>query len=144
MVLVLDCLVCAYAYYVATSNHRRSVSGMAVLLGDTETGWKSSTQKCVTTAACEAEYVALCDASNKALFTTAVLVVLQPELSGMREDIFCDMFIALPCMLYIVCRSAPSDVSLGIIKNCERISTFRACTPSGEVSSKRLHGNIGF
>ena len=60
------------------------------MLGDTAIGWKSSTQKYVTTATCEAEYVALCDAFKEALFTRAVLVFLQPELSGMRVDIFGD------------------------------------------------------
>ena len=58
------------------------------MLGDTGIGWKSSTQKCVTTATSEAEYVALCDASKEALFTRAVLVFIQSELSGMRVDIF--------------------------------------------------------
>ena len=75
------------ADYAAASNDRRSVSGVAVMLGDTAIGWKSSTQKCVTTATCEAEYVALCDASMKALFTIGVLVFLQAELSSMRVDI---------------------------------------------------------
>ena len=42
------------------------------------------------TATCEAEYVALCDASKQAVFTRAILVFLQPELSGMRVDIFGD------------------------------------------------------
>ena len=60
------------------------------MLGDTAIGWKSSTHKCVTAATCEAEYVALCDASEEALFTRAVLVFLPPELSGMRVDIFGD------------------------------------------------------
>ena len=60
------------------------------MLGDTAVGWKSSTQKCVTTATCEAEYVALCDASKEVLFTRAVSVFLQPELSGMRIDHFGD------------------------------------------------------
>ena len=82
--------VYADADYAAVSNDRRSVSGVAVMLGDTAIGWKSSTQKCVTTATCEAEYLALCDASKEALFTRAVLVFLQPELSGMRVDIFGD------------------------------------------------------
>ena len=69
----------ADADYAAASNDRRSVSGVAVMLGDTAIGWKSSTQKCVTTATCEAEYVALCDASKEALFTRrAVLAFLQP------------------------------------------------------------------
>ena len=81
--------VYADADYTAVSNDRRSVSGVAVMLGETAIGWKSSTQKCVTTATCEADYVALCDASKEALFT-AVLVLFQPELSGMRVYIFGD------------------------------------------------------
>ena len=52
----------ADADYAAASNDRRSVSGVAVMLGDTAIGWKNSTQKCVTTAIYEAEYVALCNA----------------------------------------------------------------------------------
>ena len=78
------------ADYAAASNDRRSVSGVAVMLGDTAIGWESSTQKCVTTATCEAEYIALCDASKEALFTSAVLVFLQPEPSGMQVDVFGD------------------------------------------------------
>ena len=61
------------ADYAAAFNDRRSVSGIAVMLGNTAFGWKSSTQKCVTTATCQAEYVALCDASKDAIFTRAVL-----------------------------------------------------------------------
>ena len=56
------------AGYAAASNYRRSVSGVAVVLGDTAIGWKSSTQKYVTTATYEAEYVALCDASKEVHF----------------------------------------------------------------------------
>ena len=44
------------------------------MLGDTVIDWKSSTQQYMTSATCEAEYVALCDASKKALFIRAVLV----------------------------------------------------------------------
>ena len=76
--------------YAVASKDRRSVSSVAVMLRDTAIGWKSSTQKCVTMATCEAEYVALCDASKETLFTEAVLVFLQPELSGMRVDVFGD------------------------------------------------------
>ena len=88
----LRLFVCADADYVAASNDRRSVSGVAVMLSDTAIGWKSSTvtQKCVTTATCEAEYASLCDASKEASFTISVLVFLQPELSGMLVDIFRD------------------------------------------------------
>ena len=82
--------VCAKADYAAVSNDRRFVSGVAVMLGDTTIGWKSSTQKCVTTAACEAEYAALCDASMEELFSRTVFVFFRPKLSGMRVDIFGD------------------------------------------------------
>ena len=82
--------VYADADYAAASNDRRSVSGVAEILGDTAIGWKSSTQKYVTTASCEVEYVALCDASKEALFTIAALVFLQSELSGMRVELFGD------------------------------------------------------
>ena len=51
--------VYAGADYAAVSSDRRSVSGVAVMLRYTAIGWKSSTQKCVTTATCEAQYVAL-------------------------------------------------------------------------------------
>ena len=37
--------VYADADHAAASNDRRSVSGVAVMLGDTAIGWKSSTQK---------------------------------------------------------------------------------------------------
>ena len=60
------------------------------MLGDTGIGWKSSTQKYVTTTTCEAEYVALYDAAKEALFTRAVSVFLQPTLSSMQVDIFGD------------------------------------------------------
>ena len=46
--------VYADANYAAASNDRRSVSVVAVMLGDTAIGWKSSAQKCVTTATSEA------------------------------------------------------------------------------------------
>ena len=42
------------ADYVVVSINRRSVSDVAVVLGDTAISWKTSTQKCMTTAACEA------------------------------------------------------------------------------------------
>jgi hypothetical protein len=82
--------VYADADYAAASNDRRSVSGVAVVLGNTAISWKSSTQKCVTTATCEAEYVALCDAAKEAIFERAVLVFLQPQLAGMCVNIFGD------------------------------------------------------
>ena len=86
----LKLAVFADADYATASNDRRSVSGMAVMLGDTAIDCKSCTQKYVTTVTCEAEYVAICDASKEALFTRAVLVFLQLDLTGMRVDVFGD------------------------------------------------------
>ena len=83
--------VSADANYAAATKDRRSVSGVAMMLGGTAIGWKSSTQKCVITATCEAEYVALCDAAKEAIFTRAVLTFLQPQLTGTCVDIFGDM-----------------------------------------------------
>ena len=60
--------VYADADYAAASNDQRPVPGVAVMLGGI-IGWKSSSKKCVTPATYEAEYIALCDASNEALFT---------------------------------------------------------------------------
>ena len=62
-----DSVYCADADYAAASNDRRPVSGVAVNLGGTVIVCKSSTQKCVTTVNCEAEYVDLCGASQEAL-----------------------------------------------------------------------------
>ena len=82
--------VFADADYEAACYDRRSVSGVAVMLEDTVVGWKGFTQKCVTTATCEAVYISLCDAAKEALLLRGVLVFLQPELTGMREDVFGD------------------------------------------------------
>ena len=62
------------ADYAVVSNNRRSVSDVAVVLGDTATSWKTSTQKCMTTAACEAWYVTYYDAETGAIFERADLV----------------------------------------------------------------------
>ena len=48
------------ADYAAASSDRGSVSGVAVMSGDTAIGWKSSTQIFVLTATCEADCIALC------------------------------------------------------------------------------------
>ena len=47
--------------------------------------FRKYTQKYVTAATCEAEYVALCDASKNARFMIAVVIFLQPELTETRR-----------------------------------------------------------
>ena len=123
----LKLTVFAGADYAAASNGRRSVSGVAVMLGDTSIGRKSSTQKCVTTVACEAEYVALCDGSKEALFTRVVLVFLQPDLTGMRVDVFGDnegakAIVNNPSS---ASRSKHMDVELHFIRGLVRVGEVR-------------------
>ena len=56
----LELSVYANAHYTAASNDRRSVSDIVVMLGDTAIRWRSSTQKCMTTATGEAQYTLPC------------------------------------------------------------------------------------
>ena len=67
MVPVRDCR-CTHISpdYALASNDQRSTSDVAGMLSDTGIGWKSSTQKGVTTATYESEYVALCDGLKEA------------------------------------------------------------------------------
>ena len=81
-------LVFVDADYAAASNNVRPVSSVAVVMGDTTISWKTNMQKCVTTATCKAEYVALCDAAKEAVLERAVLVYLPPQQAGMCVDIF--------------------------------------------------------
>ena len=115
------------ADYAAASNDRRSVSGMAVMLDDTAIGWKNSTQKCVTTATCEAEYVVLCDASKEALFTRAVLIFLQPDRTGMGVDVFGDNegAKAIANNPSSASRSKHVDVKLHVIRGLVRAGEVR-------------------
>ena len=121
--------VYADADYAAASNDRRFVSGVSVILDDRAISWKSSTQQCVTTATCEAEYVVLCDASKETLFTftRAVLVFLQSELSGMRVDIFGDSegARAIADNPSSASRSKHSDVKLHFIRGLVRTGEVR-------------------
>ena len=55
----LDLTAYSDADYTDKSNDRRSVSGTLITLGGAAVSWASSTQRCVTLSAAEAEYVAL-------------------------------------------------------------------------------------
>ena len=84
-------LVFADADYTAALNYLRSLSIVAVMLGDTAISWKTSMRKCVTTSTCKAGYVALCDAAKEAILEKEILAYLQPQLAGMMcIDIFGD------------------------------------------------------
>ena len=72
--------VFADANYAEKADDRRSVSGVAVTLGNSVVSWVSSTQKIVTLSNTEAEYVALGDGVKEALFAKSVLSFIVPPL----------------------------------------------------------------
>ena len=80
----------ADADYADRCNDRRSVSGVAVMLGNTAVSASSTTQHYVTLSTSEAEYVAMAHGAKTALAIKAVLDFVQPHLSGsaigMYED----------------------------------------------------------
>ena len=132
--------VYADADYAAASNDRRSVSGVAVVLGDTATSWKSSPQKCVTTATCLAEYFALCDAAKEAIFERAVLFFLQSQLAGMCVDIFGDNegAMAIANNPSSASRSKRNDIKCHFIQGLVRAGEIRILY----VGTKDQHADI--
>ena len=78
------------ADYANKDNDRRSVSGVAVMVGGTVVNASSTTQHCVTPCTSEEEYVVMAQGANTALFTKAVVDFLQPELASETIDLFED------------------------------------------------------
>ena len=78
------------ADYADKANDRRSVSGVAVMLGGTSVIASSTTQHCVTLFTSETEHVAMAQGAKTALFTRAVLAFLQPQLVGRITHLFED------------------------------------------------------
>ena len=78
------------ADYANKDNDRRSVSGVAVMVGGTVVNASSTTQHCVTLSTREAEYIVMAQGEKTALFTKAVLDFLQPELANEIIDLFED------------------------------------------------------
>ena len=72
----------ADADYADRCNDRRSVSGVAVMLGNTAVSASSKTQHCVTLSTSEAEYVVMAHGAKTSLAIKAVLDFVQPHLSG--------------------------------------------------------------
>ena len=75
------------ADYVDKANDRRSVSGVAVMLGGTSVIASSTTQHCVILSTSETEYVAIAQGAKTVLFTRAVLAFLRPRLVGRIIDL---------------------------------------------------------
>ena len=53
-----------------------------MILGGVAVIASSATQRCVTLSTCEVEYVAMVGGAKTIFFTSAVLVILQPQLFG--------------------------------------------------------------
>ena len=60
------------------------------MVGGTVVSASSTTQHCVTLSTSEAEYVTMAQGAKTALFTKAVLDLLQPELANETIDLFED------------------------------------------------------
>ena len=73
-----------------TCNDRRSVSGVAVMLGNTSVSASSTTQHYATLSTSEAEYVAMAHGAKTALAIKAMLNFVQPHLSGRAIDVYMD------------------------------------------------------
>ena len=72
------------------ADDRRSVSGVAVTLGNSVVSWVSSTQKNIHLSTTEAEYVALGDVVKEPLFAKSVLYFMVPSLSENCIEVFVD------------------------------------------------------
>ena len=72
------------------ANDRRSVSGIAVVLGNAAVSYSSNTQKIIAQSAAESEYVAVGDGVKEGLFVRQVLGFLVPSLSEKCIKIFVD------------------------------------------------------
>ena len=100
----LNLSVFADANNTETADDRRSVSGVAVTLGNSGLSWISSTQKIVTLLTAEAEYVALGDEVEEALFSKSVLSSIVPSLSESCIEVYVDNEGAIArandCLLY--------------------------------------------
>ena len=69
----------ADAHYASVAADRRPVSGVLAMCGGASVSWFSRTQKCVTLSSTEgAEYVALADVIQEALFLTQIWRFMLP------------------------------------------------------------------
>ena len=78
------------ANYASAETNRRSVSGIAIMLGKAVVSHASKTQRVVATSTSEAEYIAATEGVKEALFARAVLSFVAPETSGASIRIFED------------------------------------------------------
>ena len=82
------------AKYAEKADDKRSVSGVAVTVGNSTVGWSSSTQKIVTLSTTDAEYVVLGDGVKEGLFVEAVLSFIVPSRSEKSIKVLVDKEVA--------------------------------------------------
>ena len=76
--------------YGHKAEDRRSVSGVAVCCGGALVSWFSMTQKCVTLSTTEAEYVAMADGVNEALYARGIPAFPMPSLGPISISVYED------------------------------------------------------
>ena len=76
----------ADADYADRYNERRSVSGVAVMLGNTAVSASNTTQHCVSLSTSETNYVVMAHGAKTAFAIKVVLDFVQPYLSGRAID----------------------------------------------------------
>ena len=69
----------SYADCASKETDKRSISGVAVMLGNAAVYATSHTQHCVMLSTTEAEYVALAEGAKEGMFVTSVMSFMQPN-----------------------------------------------------------------
>ena len=76
------------ADYARKEADRRSISGVAVMLGGAAVYATSRTQHCVTLSTTEAEYVAMAEGTKEGLFVRSVLLFMQPRKNKVNSNVY--------------------------------------------------------
>ena len=106
------------ADYAHKREDRRSVFGVDVSCAGALVFWFPRTQTCVTLCTTEAEYVAMADGGNEALYVRVILVFLMPSLGTMSIGVYEDSKGAIdvaktPCARPILRTSTYGTISSG-------------------------------
>ena len=84
----LSLSVYADADYTRKEADRRSISGVAVIMGGAAVYATSRTQHCVTLSTTEAEYVTMAEGAKEGLFVRSVLSFMQPRKNKVNSNVY--------------------------------------------------------